>query len=62
MLWISPSNYSIRYVVEDTEAHGNIIWGHGSVQSELLRDAYFTDCIYSTGDYKIWDLSANPKK
>lgn len=57
MLWNSPSDYSIRYVVEDTETRGNIVWGHGGVQSKLLQDAYSTNCIYNTGNYKIWDLS-----
>jgi hypothetical protein len=56
-LYISPSNFNISYVVENTKAMGSVIWHHGRYPSKLLHYAYDNgDCVYDCGKVNIWKL------
>jgi len=55
-LWQSPLDLNISYMVENTNAHGRIWWGHGPEESKLLQEAYKNNKLYDTGNINIWTL------
>jgi hypothetical protein len=55
---MSPFDFNISYIAENTNARGNVIWHHGTYSSELLHYAYdSSDCVYDCGKVNIWKLS-----
>lgn len=58
MLQISPNNFNIQYVVEDTRSYGNIIWRHGYTPSKILHSAYDDGIlVYDSQKTKVWKLA-----
>ena len=56
--YMSPFDFNISYIAENTNARGNVIWHHGTYSSELLHYAYdSSDCVYDCGKVNIWKLS-----
>lgn len=55
---ISPSDFNLSYVVENTRTQGNTISNHGVIPSGLLQYVYKERSrIYDNGDTDIWALS-----
>jgi hypothetical protein len=53
----SPYGYNITYVVENSKANGNIIWGHQSLPSKILYKEYDEGyLVYDGGKSRVWKL------
>jgi hypothetical protein len=59
MLRISPNNFNIKYVVENTRYYGNMGWGHGyGIQSKILHSGYDNGIlVYDSKKTKVWKLA-----
>jgi hypothetical protein len=55
-MWKPLGEFNITYVVENRKGEGNLIWGHDSISSPLLKFAYEKDLVYDTGNIYIWRL------
>ncbi|WP_406657767.1 hypothetical protein V7O62_04170 [Methanolobus sp. ZRKC2] len=54
-LKLSPTNYSINYVVEDVDLDTYVLWNHRPFASKLIVSAHNDKaCVFDDGDIKIW--------
>ena len=57
MLWESPYDHNISYVVENTRTNGKLRWTHKGKTAELLQLVYGeSNCLYDVGRLKVWEL------
>ena len=55
-LWVSPSNYKITCVVENSKSNGDMIWMHSPEPSGLIQFAYGFNGVYDDGEERVWGL------
>lgn len=54
-LRISPDEYNLTYIVEDTSSFSNVVWNHSPFPSELVKLAHDeSGCVFDNGRIQMW--------
>lgn len=54
---IYSNEFEIKYLVEEVEGNGNVVWNHRSFPSKIVEIAQKDNRIYDIGNIRIWDVS-----